>query len=85
MSDYYKRSPETEYKIYKDRERSWNVLRFGVLFSLLLGVIALFSRWSRNIVEPTVNHLSTPTGKQAVVSFDVSCLYFPFLIVTGKQ
>jgi len=81
QDEYYKRTPQQEHAIYKDRERTWNVIRFFVLFFPFLGAMAMLDHWSRNIVEPVVSNVTAPASDQAVVGLDVSCLYLPALIM----
>lgn len=78
--EYYNRTPEQEHQIYKDRERSWNVLRFFVALPGLVAVGAIFDYWYRMLfIEPSVNSVSVQpvSTTQAVVHVDTSCLFIP--------
>jgi len=79
QDEYYKRTPEQKHAIYKDRERTWNVIRFFVLLFPFLGAMVLIDHWLRNIVEPVVSNVTAPASDQAVISLDVSCLFLPAL------
>lgn len=86
MADYYERTPEQSYEIYKDRARFLNVLRFFVALLPFTAVVVIFNRWFRLLFEPAADAVNPSAGtNQAVVSVNGNCLlllgviFAPFL------
>ncbi len=80
QDEYYNRTSQQEFQIYKERETSWNVTRFVIALPILIGVIAMLDHWIGSIFSPVVDPAAPVSSTQAVMTLDSTCLFVPFVV-----